>query len=97
MHHEDIIFYDQNPNKTSRIKVIENNTRLFQVQSLQNIQAKVLQMLLRTYGGVHDQFIAINESLISSKLKQPKEDHLSRRSKALDKDKVIVYIKISLA
>ena len=92
LHHEDIIFYDQNPNKTSRIKVIENNTKLFQVQSLQNMQAKVLQMLLRTYGGVHDQFIAINESLISSKLKQPKEV-IFQALQRLDKDKVIVYKK----
>ena len=92
LHYEDIIFYDQNPNKTSRIKVIENNTKLFQVQSLQNMQAKVLQMLLRTYGGVHDQFIAINESLISSKLKQPKEV-IFQALQRLDKDKVIVYKK----
>ena len=92
LHHEDIIFYDQNPKKTSRIKVIENNAKLFQVQSLKNIQAKVLQMLLRTYGGVHDQFIAINESLISSKLKQPKEV-IFQALQRLDKDKVIVYKK----
>ena len=33
LHNEDIIFYDQNPNKTSRIRIIENSTKLFQVQS----------------------------------------------------------------
>jgi ATP-dependent DNA helicase RecQ len=92
LHHEDIIFYDQNPAKTSRVRVIENNSKLFKVQSLQNIQAQVLQMLLRTYGGIHDQFIAINESLISSKLKQPKEA-IIRALKRLDQDKVIVYKK----
>lgn len=92
LHNEDIIFYDQNPNKTSRIKVIENNTKLFQIQSLQNIQAQVLQTLLRTYGGVHDQFIAINELLISRKLKQPKEVIIQALER-LDQDKVIVYKK----
>lgn len=92
LHHEDIIFYDQNPTKTSRVRVIENNSKLFEVQSLQNIQAQVLQMLLRTYGGIHDQFIAISESLISSKLKQPKETIIIAL-KRLDQDKVIVYKK----
>ena len=90
LHNEDIIFYDQNPNKTSRIRIIENSTKLFQVQSLQNIQAKVLQMLLRTYGGVHEQFIAINESLISSKLNHPK-DEVVQALRRLDLDKVLVY------
>jgi len=90
LQNEDVIFYDQNPNKTSRIKIIENSTKLFQVQSSQNIQAKVLQMLLRTYGGVHEQFIAINESLISSKLNQTK-DEVIQALKRLDLDKVLVY------
>lgn len=90
LQNEDVIFYDQNPNKTSRIKIIENSTKLFQVQSSQNIQAKVLQMLLRTYGGVHEQFIAINESLISSKLNQTK-DEVIQALRRLDLDKVLVY------
>lgn len=94
LHHEAVIYYDQNPSKTSRIKVIENNSKLFEVQSLQNIQAKVLQMLLRTYGGVHDQFIPINETLISSKLKQSKKD-VTEALERLDKDKVIMYHKSS--
>ena len=94
LHHEAVIYYDQNPSKTSRIKVIENNSKLFEVQSLQNKQAVVLQMLLRTYGGVHDQFIAINEALISSKLKQSKKD-VTEALERLDKDKVIMYHKSS--
>lgn len=90
LHNEDIIFYDQNPNKTSRIRIIEKSTKLFEVQSSKNIQAKVLQMLLRTYGGVHEQFIAINESLISSKLNHSK-DEVIQALRRLDLDKVLVY------
>jgi ATP-dependent DNA helicase RecQ len=47
-------------------------------------------MLLRTYGGVHEQFIAINESLISSKINHPK-DEVIQALRRLDLDKVLVY------
>ncbi len=90
LHNEGIIFYDQNPNKTSRTRVIENSTKLFEVQSFQNMQAKVLQMLLRTYGGIHEQFIAINEYLLSRKLNCQKDEVINALKK-LDQDKVIVY------
>jgi len=94
LHHEDIIIYDQNPNKISRIRLIESSSKLIQIQSSQNIQSKVLQMLLRTYGGIHEQYISINESLISSKLNISKAQVVQALQR-LDLDKVLIYKKSS--
>ena len=90
LHTENILLFDQHPNKTSRIRIIEDNRRLFQAQSVQNIQAQVLQMLLRTYGGIHDLFVSINESLIAKKINHPKTQVI-QALKRLDQDKLIVY------
>lgn len=94
LHHEDIIFFDQNPNKISRVRIIESSTKLLNIQSSENMQSKVLQMLLRTYGGIHEQHIAINESLISSKLGIDKAVVIQALQR-LDQDKVLIYRKSS--
>lgn len=94
LHHENIIFYDQSPNKTSRVKIIERQSKLFEIQSLNNNQSRVLQILLRTYGGIHEHLTTINESYISSKSGISKEfviDALTR----LSQDKVIIFKKAS--
>ena len=90
LHNEGVLLYDQNPNKMSSVRVVEKSQKLFEVQSLENVQARVLQMLLRTYGGILDQFIGINEYLLSRKLNIAKEDVINALKK-LDLDKIISY------
>ncbi len=94
LHHEDIIFYDQNPNKSSRIKIVESASKLFEIQSAQNDQGRVLQLLLRTYGGIHEQFTPINEGLLAAKSGFDKK-YIIRALHTLEKDKAIIYNKSS--
>jgi len=94
LHHEDIVFFDQNPNKISKVRIIESSAKLLKIQSSENLQSSVLQILLRTYGGIHEQYIAINESLISSKLNITKAQVIQALQR-LDLDKVLIYKKSS--
>lgn len=94
LHHEDIIFYDQNPNKSSRIKIVENASKLYEIQSAQNHQGRVLQLLLRTYGGIHEQFTPINEGLLAVKSGLDKK-YIIKALHTLEKDKAIIYDKSS--
>ena len=90
LHNENIILYDQSPSKNSKIKITDNTSRLFQLQASETNQARVLQILLRTYGGIHDQFVSINELLIARKLGLSKQEVIYAL-KNLSQDKVISY------
>ena len=94
LYHEDILFYDQNPNKSSRIKIIETTSKLFEIQSAPNNQGRVLQVLLRNYGGIHEQFTPINERLLATKLDE-RQENIIKALNSLEKDKVIIYNKSS--
>lgn len=94
LHHENIIFYDQNPAKSSTVKVIEKQSKLFTVQSQSNDQGKILQLLLRSYGGIFDQFTSINERFLSVKSGISKTQVI-QALESLDRDAVILFQKAS--
>ncbi|UCE92638.1 MAG: RecQ family ATP-dependent DNA helicase [Flavobacteriaceae bacterium] len=87
---EDIIFYDQQGQRGSRVKVIESSKNLLQLQKESELKSHLIESLLRTYGGIHDQFIRINESFLAGKLNVEKHEVI-RALRQLDHDKVILY------
>ena len=94
LHHENIIFYDQNPARSSKVKVIEKQSKLFEIQSLKTDQGRVLQLLLRSYGGIYDHFTSINEKFLSGKTGIPKWQVI-KTLESMDQDGIINYQKAS--
>jgi ATP-dependent DNA helicase RecQ len=94
LNHENVLFYNQYPNQRSRVRVIEKSNRLYQIQRHQKTPGKVLQLLLRNYGGIHDQMIAISEGLLAQKLNLTFKEIIAALH-LLDKDKVIRYKRAS--
>ena len=94
LHHENVLFYNQYPNQRSRVRIIEKSNRLYQIQQHQKTPGKVLQLLLRNYGGIHDQMIAISEGLLAQKLNLTFKEIIAALH-LLDKDKVIRYKRAS--
>lgn len=90
LHHENVLFYNQYPNQRSRVRVIEKSNRLYEIQQHGKTPGKVLQLLLRNYGGIHDQMIAISEGLLAQKLNLPFKEIIAALH-LLDRDKVITY------
>lgn len=90
LHLEDVILYNQNPNKRSKIRVIEKSSKLFEIQTGNNELGSVVQLLLRNYGGIHDQLISINEFFLAQKLNKNRKE-IIRLLHILDKDKIIIY------
>lgn len=90
LHLENILLYNQNPNKSSKIRVIEKSSKLFDIQSINKELGNVLQLLLRNYGGIHDQLISINEYFLAQKLNKNRKEVVALLQ-TLDKDKVILY------
>jgi ATP-dependent DNA helicase RecQ len=90
LHLENIIFYNQNPNKSSKVRVIEKSSKLFEIQSDHKELGSVIQLLLRNYGGIHDQLIAVNEFFMAQKLGKSRKEVIALLQ-LLDKDKVIIY------
>lgn len=90
LHLEGIILYNQNPNKRSKIRVIEKSSKLFEIQTINKELGIVVQLLLRNYGGIHDQMISVNEFFLAQKLNKSRKEviHLLH---TLDKDKIIIY------
>ena len=86
------MFYNQSPNKSSRLRVIEKNSKLFEIQANKKDLGSVLQLLLRNYGGVHDEMITINEVFIARKLNKTRKEVVDLLL-TLDKDKVVNYKK----
>jgi len=89
---ENILYFDQNPNKTSRVRVVERSAKLFEIQAKNKETGSVLQLLLRNYGGIHDQLITINELFLAQKLNKTRKE-ITTLLQTLDQDKVIVYKK----
>lgn len=94
LHNDHIIFLDQGYSKSSGIRVIDHTDNLYQIQKSNSDTSKVLQILLRSYGGIMDQFISINEKFIGQKLVRSKPE-IIQILKRLEKDEVILYKRAS--
>ena len=92
LHQENILFFNQSPNKSSRLRVVEKNSKLFEIQANKKDLGSVLQLLLRNYGGIHDEMITINEVFIAQKLNKTRKEVVDLLQ-TLDKDKVVIYKK----
>jgi len=92
LHQENILFYNQSPNKSSRLRIIEKNSKLFEIQANKKDLGSVLQLLLRNYGGIHDEMIIINEVFIAQKLNKTRKEVIDLLQ-ILDQDKVVIYKK----
>jgi ATP-dependent DNA helicase RecQ len=91
---EGVIMLDERSIRSSQVKIVENSKMLYDLQSSPNTKGKVLQLLLRNFGGIHEQFTPISEMLLARKAGLTKEvvcDTLS----SLDRDKVLHYRKFS--
>ncbi|WKK67454.1 RecQ family ATP-dependent DNA helicase [Lutimonas zeaxanthinifaciens] len=87
---EDVIFYDQQGQRFSRVKVIESSKKLLEIQKENHPKSDLLELLLRSYGGIHDQFININERFLARRLNLNKSAVI-KAFRQLDHDKVLIY------
>ena len=94
LHNEHIIFLDHAYSKNSRIRIIDRTDNLHQIQHRNNDSSQVLQVLLRSYGGIMDQFISINEKFIGQKLNRSKQEIIEILNR-LEKDEVIIFKRAS--
>ena len=89
---EDIIFYDQQGQRVSRVKVIESSKILMEKKKDRHSKSDLLELILRTYGGIRDRFININESYLAGRLNLDKASVI-KALKQMDHDKSLVYEK----
>ncbi len=90
LQNEHIIALDHGLGKGSKVRIIANHRHLVSIQESQNDTSKVLQLLLRSYGGILDQFMTINEYFLGQKLNRSKGEIIEALHR-LDKDEIIKY------
>jgi ATP-dependent DNA helicase RecQ len=90
LENEGIIEYDQTVDKRSVVKVTASKETLFAYQERNPSQKMLLQNLLRTYGGILDQFIRINEYNLSKRLQLSKKN-IIQQLKQMNKDNILKY------
>ncbi|MCF6222684.1 MAG: RecQ family ATP-dependent DNA helicase [Flavobacteriaceae bacterium] len=91
---ENIITLQQNANKRSRLKVLVSNRYLIDYENRNPKLETLLKVILRSYGGAFEQYIAINENALAKKMNTTKAN-IVQLLQRLNTDKVITYIKAS--
>ncbi|MCA0931686.1 RecQ family ATP-dependent DNA helicase [Lutimonas saemankumensis] len=89
---EDIIIYDHKGQRFSRVKIIESSKKLLEIQKENHPKSRLLELLLRSYGGIFDQFININETFLAARLNVDKAMVIKTLNQ-MDHDKVLIYEK----
>lgn len=89
---EDILVFEASTRRTSRVQIVESSHSLLKRTSSENLTSKILQLLLRNYGGILDQKISIQESFIASKAGISKHQVI-QQLKILNKNGVLAYDK----
>ncbi|MEN8125784.1 MAG: RecQ family ATP-dependent DNA helicase [Bacteroidota bacterium] len=87
---EGIIEFTQSINKNSIIKIKVSNNDLFLYQKRNPNTKRIIQILLRTYGGLFDQFTNVNEYNIANKLQVTKLDIIKSLNQ-LNNDNILIY------
>ena len=87
---EGIIEFLQNINQSSNAKIKVSNNDLFLYQERKPNSKIIIQTLLRTYGGIFDQFTKINEYYIAKKL-QLNKSNIIHSLKQLNDDNILIY------
>ncbi len=67
---ENIIHLDENFKKNSRVKFLVDNQQIFNFIEDHPLKKELIQLILRSYGGVVEHFTVINEHILSKKLKK---------------------------
>ena len=71
---ENIILLDENYNKKSSLKFLISNQKLFNYLEDNTSKTNLIQLILRSYGGIFEHFTIINELIIAKKLNIKKKD-----------------------
>ena len=66
---ENIVLLDENYSKKSTLKFAISNQQLFNYLDSNNSKTELIQLILRSYGGVFEHYTIINEYVLSKKLK----------------------------
>ena len=88
---EGVLVYEQNFNKVSMLKFKANNNQVLNYTNLRPNHRALIQLLLRTYGGIFENRIPINETYIAKKLHRLKKDIITQL-KHLEKEFIIEYM-----
>lgn len=87
---ENIIRLDENFKKNSRIKFLVDNQQIFNFIAAHPLKKELIQLILRSYGGVVEHLTVINEYVLSKKLKQP-EVEVKRQLNELNRLGILTY------
>lgn len=71
---ENIISLDENYNKKSTLKFLISNQQIFDYLDKQPFKRNIINLILRSYGGIFDHYTIINEYTLSKKLNCSKKD-----------------------
>lgn len=71
---ENIVSLDENYNKKSTLKFLISNSKIFDYLNSQPSKSELIQLILRSYGGIFDHYTIINEFSLSKKLKCKKKE-----------------------
>jgi ATP-dependent DNA helicase RecQ len=88
--HESIILLDESYNRKSTVKFIISNNKVFEYLENNKSKKKLIQLLLRTYGGIFESNKIINENYVANTLGYSQLE-LKNILKSLHKDAVITY------
>lgn len=88
--HESIILLDESYNRKSTVKFIISNNKVFEYLENNKSKKKLIQLLLRTYGGIFESNKIINENYLANTLGYSQLE-LKNILKSLHKDAVIIY------
>ncbi|WP_299526816.1 ATP-dependent DNA helicase RecQ [uncultured Lutibacter sp.] len=71
---ENVVSLDENYSKKSTLKFLISNTQIFDYLNNQPSKSELIQLILRSYGGIFDHYTIINEFSLSKKLKSSKKE-----------------------
>ena len=87
---ENIVSLDENFNKKTTVKFLINSQQVFDYLENKPSKTKIINLLLRSYGGIYDYKTTINEFALSKKMNCSVKN-IELQLKELHRDKIIHY------
>jgi len=87
---ESILEIDENYRKKSTLKIVISNKQAIHYTQKTSIKSDLLKLILRSYGGIFDNEISINESFLSKKMAKPRNEIIQLLN-ALNKENIVAY------